>query len=337
MSDTSIIIATHNRCKLLPRAVESARRAGKNIEVIVIDDASVDRTREVCEAWTDIVYIRVQRRRGLGGARNLGIIAGKSKYISFLDDDDVRLPGSIDEQVKLLESRPDAGMIYGRALYGDEEGQANGTFYPQHCPREDIFLELLRWNFVPCPSVVFRRTCLSRIGLLDEAAPGLEDWDLWIRIAELYPVLATEQPVAVWRRPSYTSDQFTARPERMHRLARRLHAKKWLRLPRALNLGAGGAREIAHAYSEQAMEQLISEVAARIKDRRMHEAAKIAWAIFGMYPMVGSKKVLSVSLPRLLKRLNGNGVGSGVQSLEKFTVIHNLNRNQDSPNEDSFL
>src|SRR2546423_4246687 len=174
MTNVSVIISTHDRCALLPRAVESARRAGKNIEIIIVDDASADRTREVCKRWTDVHYIRCQRRRGLGGARNLGIVASKAEYLSFLDDDDVRLPGSIDEQVKLLESRPDAGMIYGRALYGDEECRSNGSFYPQHCPREDIFRELLHWNFVPCPSVVFRRACVSRIGLLEEEAPGLE-------------------------------------------------------------------------------------------------------------------------------------------------------------------
>lgn len=330
----SVIIATHNRSTLLPRAVESARRAGKNIEVVVVDDASVDRTPEVCEAWPDVVYIRAQRRRGLGGARNLGIIASKCEYISFLDDDDVRLPGSIDKQVKLLESRPEAGMIYGRALYGDWECKPNGSFYPQHCPQEDIFRELLHWNFVPCPSVVFRRACLSRIGLLEEAAAGLEDWDLWVRIAELYPVLAIEQPVAVWRRPSYPSDQFTAHPESMHLVARRLHREKWLRLPRSLKIRAGERRKIGHAYIEHATEQLIWEAAARIKAHRLRDAARVAWAMFGMYPIVGSKKVLSVSIRRLMKRLNG---GSGVQSLENFTAMHDLNSNQRSPNEDPFL
>lgn len=337
MPNVSVIIATHNRCTLLPRAVESARRAGKNIEIIVVDDAGEDRTREVCEAWTDVRYIRVQRQRGPGGARNLGILAAKSEYISFLDDDDVRLPGSIDEQVKLLEARSDAGMVYGRVLYGDEDCRPNGAFYPQHCPNEDIFQELLHWNFIPCPSVVFRRACVSRIGLLEEKAAGLEDWDLWVRIAELYPVLAIEQPVGVWRQPAPASDQFTAHPERMHRIARRLHTKQWLRLPRSLKISSGERRRIAHAYSERATEQLIWETAARIKAHRLHDVARIAWAMFCMYPIVGSKKVLSVSIRRLMKRLNGSGVGSGIPSLEKFTAVHNLNSNQRSPNENPFL
>jgi glycosyltransferase involved in cell wall biosynthesis len=302
MKNVSVIIATHNRCALLPRAVQSVRQAGKNIEIIIVDDASVDRTQEICEGWTDVRYVRCRRRRGVSGARNLGIIASRSEYINFLDDDDVRLPGSIDEQVKLLDSRPDAGMIYGMALYGDEEGNANDGFYPQHCPEGDIFWKLLCSNFVPCVSVVFRRSCLQHIGLLDEEATGLEDWDLWVRIAELYPVLAMKQPVAVWRRPGHASDQSTARPERIHRGARGLHAKKWLHLPRLAELSKGERRKVAHEYIEHATEQLIWETAARVKAGRVHDAAKLAWAMFGMYPLAGSRKVLSVSTRRLMKR-----------------------------------
>jgi glycosyltransferase involved in cell wall biosynthesis len=301
MTRVSVIIATHNRCTLLPRAVESAKRAGRNIEIIIVDDASVDGTRDICEGWVDVRYIRARRRRGLGGARNLGILASTSEYISFLDDDDVRLPGTIDRQVKLLETRPEAGMIYGRALFGDEECRPNGKFFPQQCLEGDIFWELLRWNFIPCPSVLFRRACLLRVGLLDEKAAGLEDWDLWVRIAELYPVLATERAVAVWRRPAFTSDQFTARPERMHRIARRLHRKKWLHLPRALEISSGERREIAHAYADRATDQLTWEAAARMKARRLHDFARVAWAIFGMYPLAGSRKLWRTSRQRFFR------------------------------------
>lgn len=233
MPRVSIIIPTRNRCALLPRAVESARRAGSDVEIIVVDDASEDQTREVCEGWVDVRYIRARRRLGLGGARNVGLIGSTSSYISFLDDDDIRLPASLDAQVELLEAQPRAGMIYGRALYGDEECRPKGSFYPEQCPRGDLFWQLLRWNFIPCPTVVFRRACLTRVGLLEEEAPGVEDWDLWVRIAELYPVLATEQAVAVWRQATPASGQFTSRPERLHRDTRRLHRDKWLRLPRS--------------------------------------------------------------------------------------------------------
>lgn len=301
MTKVSIIIATRNRCAILPRAVESARRAGTNVEIIVVDDASDDRTQDVCEAWRDIRYIRAKRRQGVSGARNLGLIASTSEYISFLDDDDIRLPGSLDTQVNLLEAHPDAGMSYGRALYGDEECRPKGGFYPSLCPQGDIFQELLRWNFIPCPSVVFRRACIRRIGLLDEEAAGLEDWDLWVRIAELYPVMAVAEAVAVWRQPTFTSDQFTARPEKMHRTAGRLHRKKWLGLPRSLQLQASVRRDIAHAYAGHVSDQLVWEAAARIKARRLRDFARVIWALLAMHPLVGSKKAFSAATFRFLE------------------------------------
>ena len=121
MPKVSVIIATRNRCALLPRAFESARRAGSDAEIVVVDDASEDQTPEVLKEWNDVHYIRARRRLGIGGARNVGVIASSSEYITFLDDDDVRLPRSIDTQVEALERCPGAGMIYGKVLYGDQE------------------------------------------------------------------------------------------------------------------------------------------------------------------------------------------------------------------------
>jgi hypothetical protein len=292
MPRVSVIIPTRNRCALLPRAVDSARRAG-SVEIIVVDDASQDQTREVCQEWADVHYIRARRRLGLGGARNVGLIAGTSPYITFLDDDDVRLADSLDAQVELLEAQPRAGMIYGRAMYGDDECRPKGSWYPEQCPRGDVFWQLLRWNFIPCPTVVFRRACLSRVGLLEEEAPGVEDWDLWVRIAELYTVLATEQAVAIWRQPTPASGQFTSRAEKLHRESRRLHRDKWLRLPRAIEAGAARRREATRAFADCASQQLVWEAAARLKAKRLPDFARVALAGASMYPVGVSRKVLS--------------------------------------------
>ena len=295
MPKVNIIIATRNRCTLLQRAVESARRAGSDVEIIVVDDSSEDQTREVCQTWSDVRYIRLELRLGLGGARNVGLIAGNAPYISFLDDDDVRLPGSIDAQVDQLNAAPDAGMIYGRALYGDQEGRTSGSFYPEHCPQGDIFWELLRSNFIPCATVVFRRECLTRVGLVEEQSPGVEDWDLWVRIAELYPVLATEALTAVWRRPLGTSGQFTSSPEELHCQARRLHRDKWLRLPRAIEAGTTRQRATARGFADAASQQLVWEAAERLKGRHLRDFTRIALAGARMYPLGVTRKFLSAS------------------------------------------
>ncbi|MDQ2856331.1 MAG: glycosyltransferase family 2 protein [Acidobacteriota bacterium] len=295
MPRVSVIIATRNRCALLARAVESARRAGRDVEIIVVDDASTDQTPEVCRRWADVHYKSLQRSRGLGGARNVGLIAATAPFITFLDDDDFRLPGSLDAQVELLEAQPASGMIYGRALYGDGQCQPKGSWYPERCPDGDIFWELLSWNFIPCPTVVFRRACLTRIGLLEEEAPGIEDWDLWVRIAELYPVIASEKAVAVWRQPTPESGQFTSRSERLHQESRRLHRDKWLHLPRALEAVPARRHEARRLFSDRASQQLVWEAAASLKAGRAQDLARVALAAARMYPVNVSRKILSAS------------------------------------------
>src|SRR6187549_1762319 len=99
MYKVSVIIATHSRPNLLPRAVKSAFEAGTDVEVIVVDDASTDETAKVCLKLEGIKYIRIERNQRVAGARNLGILASTADYITFHDDDDLRIPGSLDKQV----------------------------------------------------------------------------------------------------------------------------------------------------------------------------------------------------------------------------------------------
>ena len=294
MPKVSVIIATRNRCALLPRAIESARRAGSDLEIVVVDDASEDQTPEVCTKYSaDVRYVRLQRRLGIGGARNVGLITSTAPYIAFLDDDDGRLPGTLDKQIELLDAEPDAGMIYGKALYGDENCEPAGGSYPDVCARGDLFWQLLVWNFIPCPTVMFRRACIPRLGMLEEDAPGIEDWDLWVRIAEVYPVLALDEPVAIWRQPVHTSDQITSRGEKLHRLAQRWHREKWLKLPRAVGAAATQRRQAARAFAQRASQQLLWEGAARLKSRHYREFARVALASARLHPIGMSKIILS--------------------------------------------
>src|SRR5436190_12397777 len=156
MPTTSIIITTRNRPKLLPRAIASARAAGDHVEVVVVDDASSDETAAICLTFPGIKYVRVDRNQGVAGARNLGLVASSGEYVTFLDDDDVRMPGSIDQQVRILDQTSGAMMIYAQAIPEDADGTKRQP-YPRECPQGDIFWELLIRNFIPCGSVVFRR------------------------------------------------------------------------------------------------------------------------------------------------------------------------------------
>jgi cellulose synthase/poly-beta-1,6-N-acetylglucosamine synthase-like glycosyltransferase len=243
----------------LPRAVSSAQAAGTNIEVVVVDDASSDETAAVCKNLSGIKYVRVETNQGVAGARNIGLVASRGEYLSFLDDDDTRLPDSMDAQIDSLRREPQAGLIYGRAIYGTQEGLPGKQSYPNECPAGDIFWKLLGRNFIPCGSAVFRRSCLTRVGLLDDAISGLDDWDLWVRIAEVYPILSAEAPVIVWRRSAPNSGQGTSRAAQLVTKSIGQFRNDWMRLPRALSAPGKQRRSAWREFSENMIEHLIWE------------------------------------------------------------------------------
>ena len=126
MATASIIITTNNRPHVLPRAVASAHASGKDVEVVVVDDASSDETAEVCKSLSNINYVRVERNQGVAGARNIGLVASSGAYVSFLDDDDTRIAGSLDQQISVLELDSEAGLIYSQACHDNYVFESTG-------------------------------------------------------------------------------------------------------------------------------------------------------------------------------------------------------------------
>ena len=207
MTKTSIIIATNSRPTMLPRAVESAKASGTDVEVIVVDDASTDATVDVCKQLDGIKYIRLDENQGTARARNVGIDASSGEYISFHDDDDKRLPGSLDELTGLLDANPNAGLAYGKAWAGNENLVPMGDPFPAEMVQGDVFWRLIEANFIPTIAAVFRRSCLSEVGMLDPSLKGVDDYDLWIRIAERHAVRGLTKPVGIWRAAQADSGQ----------------------------------------------------------------------------------------------------------------------------------
>src|ERR1043165_2484920 len=138
MHAVSVIITTHERPRMLRRAVESARAAGEAVEVVVVDDASTDETASVCASISGIRYVRVGTNRRVAGARNVGLLASVGEHVAFLHDADLRLPGSLERQAALLDARAEVGMVYGQALVADQTGARACGPYPAACPQGDI-------------------------------------------------------------------------------------------------------------------------------------------------------------------------------------------------------
>lgn len=201
----STIIPTHNRADLLPAAIESVlAEDGVSQEVIVVDDSSTDDTAAVAARYP-VRYLRVQCGRP-SGTRNAGIREARGKYLAFLDDDDVRLPGALAALLAPLEADPALGYSYGQT---EPVSMDLTPLLPPYPPLPlasgHPVAEFLETIF-SMGAVLIRRTALDAVGLLDESLYGAEDVDLALRLARRYPCAAVPRPLAQTRlHPSYSN------------------------------------------------------------------------------------------------------------------------------------
>lgn len=192
----SVVIPTYNRSGLLRLAIESVlAQTYPAIEVIVVDDGSSDDTPAVAATFADrITYLR-QTNQGGAAARNAGLRVARGKYINVLDDDDLMFPAKIERQVRVLEQRPEIGLVHCSYYMIDRDGQKleKVSFLPDGTLEELIVLNPI-WSGAP----LMRRECIERVGGYRPLV--VEDWDLWLRISLAgYRFACVQEPLGAYR------------------------------------------------------------------------------------------------------------------------------------------
>ena len=118
MTDVAVIIPTYNSAKYLPEAVESVlMQTHKRLELIIVDDGSTDDTASVIAKYTDRIRYIHQSNEGSYKARNRGIQTTKSRYVAFLDADDVWMPNKLETQLDFLRANPTLGLVFSDAVF----------------------------------------------------------------------------------------------------------------------------------------------------------------------------------------------------------------------------
>uniref|UniRef100_B8HRB2 Glycosyl transferase family 2 n=1 Tax=Cyanothece sp. (strain PCC 7425 / ATCC 29141) TaxID=395961 RepID=B8HRB2_CYAP4 len=192
----SVIIPAYNAEAFIQKTLKSVlTQTYTNIEVLVVDDGSQDRTAEIVQAIAKDdprVDLLQQSNAGVAAARNKAIQATRGEFVAPIDADDIWYPQNLEKQVQcLLKSDSNVGFVYSWSLEIDEQGLLSGGFHAAWHQGE-VYLKLLIQFFIGNASAtLIRRVCLEETNgynceLRAMEAQGCEDWDLYLRLAERY-------------------------------------------------------------------------------------------------------------------------------------------------------
>lgn len=191
----SVVIPTHNRVDLLPRAINSVlNQTYKNIEVIIVADGCTDGTKELIEKefHGKVRFISYFPSKGGNYARNLGAKQSTGKYIAFLDDDDEWMREKLELQMNRISK--EIGLVYTgcNIIYEIE----NISYRTKPFKEGDLKNEILIENCIGTTSTVLvDKHILFEAGLFDEGLGALQDYDLWIRICQITKVGVIDSPL----------------------------------------------------------------------------------------------------------------------------------------------
>jgi len=182
--DLSVVIPAFNVEKFILETIKSVQnQTYENIEIIVVNDGSTDRTSEVLDEVSGDPRIKVisQKNTGLPGARNSGIRFSRGKYVGFLDGDDRWAKDKVEKHLNFLENNSEFDITFSWFKVIDQNGVDTGRRGKNHL--YNIELEnLIERNLT---GVIARKTAVEKAGMFDESLRAVEDLDMWLRIAQL--------------------------------------------------------------------------------------------------------------------------------------------------------
>lgn len=202
MAEVTVIIPTYNRSKLVAQAVESVlKQSFVDFELIVIDDGSNDDTADVIKAIPDkrIKYLH-QKKRGISSARNIGIKHSTSKYISFLDSDDLYPPEYLKVMLEALKEKPGYGLAYSLYQNTYPDGTSQKGFQQDRYLSGHLTANYFRKAPAILPSVVLvKKSEIKKQLYFDENIDIAEDLDFFLRVSTETKFVCVPQAVVTRR------------------------------------------------------------------------------------------------------------------------------------------
>lgn len=250
----SVVIPVYNGENIINETLDSVlSQTYYNMEVIVIDDASVDGSRERILAYNDdrIRSVFLEKNRHVCYAGNEGFKLACGKYVAVIGHDDVWETDKVEKQITFLEKHPTYNLCFSWADIIDENGQnrnrENKELYQRFCsgnyPTKKWIRKLLESNnFFCAPSVCIRREALQESGGYRYALVQLQDYDLWLRLLKTGEVYIFQEKLTRYRRffekgKNISEDNAATR-------IRDAHERQWIHYNNIKNMSAQEFLEI---------------------------------------------------------------------------------------------
>jgi len=207
----SVVVTTFNHERYIAEAINSVlAQTYRHLEIIVVDDGSIDHTPDVLREFGDAIAFIRQPNEGIAGSRNRGIREARGELLAFLDGDDRWHPCKLSRQVEAFLRFPDAGLIAcDTRSFDDDRVIRDHLLVLNDAADSDVrapivnlecFERLVRGNIISTTSqIMIPRRVLDDVGLSDTTFPIASDYDLYLRIALKYPFTFVREALADYR------------------------------------------------------------------------------------------------------------------------------------------
>jgi glycosyltransferase involved in cell wall biosynthesis len=186
----SVVIPVYNREEYVGAAIESVlAQTFTDFEVLVIDDGSTDRSRDMVQRYRDprVRLVCHDGNQGIPKTRNTGVGAARGSYLAFLDSDDIAYPTRLAKQATFLDRHPDHAAVGAWVDWMDASGRPLGRVKRWPATAQEVAAQrLFRQGIENTASMAC--TAVLREFRHDERFAVSEDFELWARIASAHRI-----------------------------------------------------------------------------------------------------------------------------------------------------
>ncbi len=219
----TIITPSYNQAEFLEFAIRSVlAQEIPDLEYFIVDGRSTDGSVEIIQKFAhQLAWWISEPDSGQAEAINKGFARARGEFVAWLNSDDMYAPGMLNQAIEVLRAHPEVGLVFGNAVSINEDGLPlnEATF------GDWTLKDLMAFNIIWQPAVVFRKSVLDQAGYLNPKYHYMLDHHLWLRMARHSTLKYVPHLWAFARHHSFAKN--VAQPEGFGREA--LEVLEWMK------------------------------------------------------------------------------------------------------------